>query len=147
MALSDMHDGVDAYTYAILGDGEINEGVVWETRMNASKFKADRLISILDWNGVQSDGTTEQIMPMGDIELKFKAFGYNTIVCDGHNVAAPQRSDRDHAKSVKGVPSIILAKTVKGKGISFMEGKNTWHGARLRDADYEAAMKELGGVQ
>ena len=146
LALSDMHDGVDAYTYAILGDGEINEGVVWETCMNASKFKADRLISILDWNGVQLDGTTEQIMPMGDIELKFKAFGYNTIVCDGHNVAALSAAI-ETAKSVKGVPSIILAKTVKGKGISFMEGKNTWHGAPVKDADYEAAMKELGGVQ
>ena len=109
-------------------------------------IKADRLISILDWNGVQLDGTTEQIMPMGDIELKFKAFGYNTIVCDGHNVAALSAAI-ETAKSVKGVPSIILAKTVKGKGISFMEGKNTWHGAPVKDADYEAAMKELGGVQ
>ena len=141
-----MHDDIDAYTYAVLGDGEINEGVVWETAMNASKFKADKLITILDWNGVQLDGTTEQIMPMGDIELKFKAFGYNTIVCDGHNVAALSAAI-ETAKSVKGVPSIILAKTVKGKGISFMGGKNTWHGAPVKDADYEAAMKELGGVQ
>ena len=145
MALADMHDGIDAYTYAILGDGEINEGVVWETCMNASKYKADRLISILDWNGVQLDGTTDEIMPMGDVALKFKAFGYNTILCDGHDVAA--LSDAIHvAKSVKGVPSIILAKTVKGKGISFMEGKNAWHGAPVKDPDYEQAMKELGGA-
>ncbi len=144
MALSDMHDGVDAYTYAILGDGEINEGVVWETCENASKFKADRLISILDWNGVQLDGTNEEIMPMGDVALKFKAFGYNTILCDGHDVAALSAAIAT-AKSVKGVPSIILAKTVKGKGVSFMEGKNTWHGAPVKDADYEAAMKELNG--
>ena len=147
LALSDMHDGVDAYTYAILGDGEINEGVVWETCMNASKFKADRLISILDWNGVQLDGTTEQIMPMGDIELKFKAFGYNTIVCDGHNVAALSAAIEADGRRLPGRPALILAATVKGKGISFMEGKNTWHGAPVKDADYEAAMKELGGVQ
>ena len=146
VALADKHDGIDAYTYAILGDGEINEGVVWETCMNASKFKADNLISILDWNGVQLDGTTEEIMPMGDIELKFKAFGYNTIVCDGHDVSAISAAI-ETAKSVKGVPSIILAKTVKGKGVSFMEGKNAWHGAPVKDADYEQAMKELGGAQ
>lgn len=146
VALADMHDGIDAYTYAILGDGEINEGVVWETAMNASKFKADKLITILDWNGVQLDGTTEEVMPMGDIELKWKAFGYNTIVCDGHDVASISSAIAT-AKTVKGVPTIILAKTVKGKGISFMEGKNTWHGAPVKDADYEQAMKELGGAQ
>ena len=141
-----MHDNNDAYTYANLGDGEINEGVVWETCMNASKFKADKLITILDWNGVQLDGTSEEIMPMGDIALKFKAFGYNTILCDGHDCAAISAAIAT-AKSVKGVPSIILAKTVKGKGVSFMEGKNIWHGAPIKDADYEAAMKELGGAQ
>lgn len=146
IAMADMHDGIDAYTYAILGDGEINEGVVWETCMNASKYKADHLISILDWNGVQLDGTTQDIMPMGDIELKFKAFGYNTIVCDGHDVSAISAAIAT-AKSVKGVPSIILARTVKGKGISFMEGKNTWHGAPIKDDNYEQAMKELGGAQ
>ena len=146
VALSDMHDDIDAYTYAILGDAEINEGVVWETAMNAYKFKADRLISILDWNGVQLDGTTEQIMPMGDMEAKWKAFGFNTIVCDGHDCAAIADAIAE-AKATKGVPSIILAKTVKGKGISFMEGKNTWHGAPVKDEHYEQAMKELGGAQ
>ena len=113
--------------------------------MNASKFKADKLITILDWNGVQLDGTTEQIMPMGDIELKWKAFGYNTIVCDGHDVAALSAAI-ETAKSVKGVPSIILAKTVKGKGVSFMEGKNAWHGKAIDDASFAQAMKELGGA-
>lgn len=146
MALADMHDGVDAYTYAILGDGEINEGVVWETCMNAFKYKADRLITILDWNKVQLDGTNDEIMPMGDVELKFKAFGYNTIVCDGHDVAAISAAIKT-AKSVKGVPSIILANTIKGKGVSFMEGKNAWHGAPIKDEHYEQAMKELGGAQ
>jgi len=146
MALSDAIDGIDAYTYAILGDGEINEGVVWETCENANKFKADRLISILDWNKVQLDGTTEEVMPQADIIGKFKAFGYNTIVCDGHNIAALSAAI-DLAKSCKGIPSVILAHTVKGKGVSFMEGKNTWHGKAIGDEDYRIAMKELGGAR
>ena len=146
MALADMHDDIDAYTYAILGDGEIQEGVVWETCMNASKFKADKLISILDWNGVQLDGTNDEVMPLGDVELKFKAFGYNTIVCDGHDVESFSNAIA-LAKATKGVPTIILAKTVKGKGISFMEGKNGWHGAPIGADHYATAMKELGGAQ
>ena len=85
-------------------------------------------------------------MPMGDMEAKWKAFGFNTIVCDGHDCAAIADAIAE-AKATKGVPSIILAKTVKGKGISFMEGKNTWHGAPVKDEHYEQAMKELGGAQ
>ncbi len=144
IVLSDMKDGIDAYTYAILGDGETNEGVVWETAMNASKYKAHRLITILDWNGVQLDGTNEEIMPMGDVALKWKAFGYNTIEADGHDVESISNAIY-LAKQCKERPSIILAHTVKGKGISFMEGKNTWHGAPVKDENYVQAMKELGG--
>lgn len=144
IALSDKLDNIGAYTYAILGDGEINEGVVWETCLNASKFKADNLITVLDWNKVQLDGTSDEIMPMGDIEAKFSAFGYNTIKIDGHDIekicAAVQI-----AKLCKGKPTIILAETVKGKGVSFMEGKNTWHGKAINDDEYKAAMAELGG--
>ena len=144
IALADMHDGIDAYTYAILGDGEINEGVVWETAMNASKFHANRLITILDWNGVQLDGTNEEIMPMGDVALKFKAFGYNTIEVDGHDVSDISAAI-EVAKTCKDRPTIILAHTVKGKGISFMEGDHSWHGKAIDDEHYEQAMKELGG--
>ncbi|MFV0321935.1 MAG: transketolase [Alphaproteobacteria bacterium] len=144
LALSDTADNIDAYTYAILGDGEINEGVIWETCLNAAKFKANRLITILDWNGVQLDGTTNEILPMGDVELKFKAFGFNTIICDGHN--AQDISDAiNKAKAQKDMPSIILAKTIKGKGVSFMEGKNIWHGAPINDELYAQAMQELEG--
>lgn len=145
VALSDMRDGVDAYTYAILGDGEINEGVIWETCLNASKFKVDRLITILDYNGVQLDGPTKDIMPMLDVAKKFEAFGYNIINCDGHNVGEIYAAINE-AKSKKGIPSIIIAKTVKGKGISFMEGKSEWHGKAISDIDYEIALKELGGI-
>ena len=135
-----------ARVYAILGDGEINEGTVWEALMAAVKYKADNLCAVLDWNGVQLDGTADQIMPMGDIRAKFEAFGWHCIECDGHDVDALYDAF-EQAKTIKGLPTIVLAHTIKGKGVSFMEGKNTWHGAPVKDADYEAAMKELGGVQ
>lgn len=135
-----------ARVYAILGDGEINEGTVWEALMAAVKFKADNLCAVLDWNGVQLDGTTEDIMPMGDIPAKFKAFGWNCIEIDGHDLDAVYDAF-ETAKTVKGVPTIILAHTVKGKGVSFMEGKNTWHGKAIGDEDYAKAMEELGGAK
>lgn len=133
-----------ARVYAVLGDGEINEGTVWEACMAASKFKADNLCAVLDWNGVQLDGTSEQIMPMGDIKAKFTSFGWNCIECDGHDVAELCKAF-ESAKEVKDVPSIILAHTVKGKGVSFMEGKSAWHGKAIDDACYVQAMKELEG--
>lgn len=135
-----------ARVYAILGDGEINEGTVWEALMAAVKFKADNLCAVLDWNGVQLDGTTEEIMPMGDIPAKFKAFGWNCIEIDGHDLDAVYDAF-ETAKTVKGVPTIILAHTVKGKGVSFMEGKNAWHGKAIGDEDYAKAMEELGGAK
>ena len=146
IALADCMDGRDSYTYAILGDGEIQEGVVWEAAENANKYKADHLITIVDWNGVQLDGTNDEIMPLGDLQGKGKAFGYNVIECDGHDVASISDAIAA-AKQVKGQPTVILAHTVKGKGVSFMEGKSAWHGKAIDDASYEQAMKELGGAQ
>lgn len=144
IALADRMDGRDAYTYAILGDGEINEGVVWETALNASKQKVDRLITILDWNGVQLDGTNDEIMPLGDVELKWKAFGYRVITVNGHDVEEISAAIVS-AKTIKDQPTIILAHTVKGKGVSFMEGNHAWHGAPIDDEHFEQAMKELEG--
>lgn len=135
-----------ARVYAILGDGEINEGTVWEALMAAVKFKADNLCAVLDWNGVQLDGTADQIMPMGDIRAKFEAFGWHCIECDGHDVDALYDAF-EQAKTIKGLPTIVLAHTIKGKGVSFMEGKNTWHGAAINDENYEKAMIELGGAK
>ena len=146
VALADRMDGRDSYTYAILGDGELNEGVIWETALNVNKWKPDHLITIVDWNKVQLDGTTDQIMPIGDLAAKFASFGYNVIECDGHDVAAISDAIAQ-AKAAKGVPSVILAHTVKGKGVSFMEGKNAWHGAPIDDESYKKAMEELGGAQ
>ena len=122
MALSARIKGQDSYTYVIMGDGEIQEGCVWEAAMSASKFKADHLIGFLDNNGVQLDGTLEEIMPMGDLRAKWEAFGWNVVPCDGHDVEDICRAVKE-AKAVSGKPSLILAKTVKGKGVSFMEGR------------------------
>ena len=146
MALGAKHQKKDFRVYTLLGDGEIQEGVVWEAAENANKYKADHLITIVDWNGVQLDGTNDEIMPLGDLQGKWKAFGYNVIECDGHDVASISDTIAA-AKQVKGQPTVILAHTVKGKGVSFMEGKSAWHGKAIDDASYEQAMKELGGAQ
>ncbi len=144
MALGLKLSNIDATVYAVMGDGEINEGTCWEGMMSAAKFKADNLVVILDRNHVQLDGTSEDIMPLGDVEAKFKAFGFEVINCNGHDVA--ELCDAiDQAKAVKGKPSVIIAETIKGKGVSFMEGKNTWHGKPINDEEYKAAMAELRG--
>lgn len=144
MSLSDRLKNNDAYTYVLLGDGELQEGVIWEGAMAAAKFKTDHLIAILDNNGVQLDGTLEEIMPMGNISDKWNAFGWNVIHCNGHDVEAISDSV-DKAKECKGKPSIIIASTVKGKGVSFMEGKNIWHGKPIGNEEYKIAKVELGG--
>lgn len=144
MALGEKLSGRDTTVYVLLGDGEIQEGIVWEGAMSASKFKVDNCIAILDNNGVQLDGTTEEIMPMGDISAKWRAFGWNVIEIDGHDVEAIANA-LDEAKNTKGKPTLINAKTVKGKGISFMEGKSMWHGKPISEDEYKQAMTELRG--
>ena len=144
MALGERMKKSDAYTYVLLGDGEVQEGGIWEAAMAASKYKADHLIAILDHNGVQLDGTLEEIMTIGDIGAKFESFGWNVIRCDGHDIASFSNAV-DEAKMSEERPSIIIAETVKGKGISFMEGKNIWHGKAIGPEEYEKAKMELGG--
>ncbi len=145
IALGNRMSGIDSTTYAILGDGESNEGVVWETAMSAYKFKADNLIAILDWNKVQLDGTMDQIMPMPNMKERWESFGWHAIECDGHDVAAICEAI-DAAKAEKGRPSILLCHTLKGKGVSFMEGKNKYHGAPLSAEELSGALEELGGA-
>lgn len=135
-----------ARVYAVLGDGEINEGAVWEASMSAAKYKADNLCAILDWNGVQLDGSSEEIMPLGDVRAKFESFGWHCLECDGHDVEALCAA-YDEAGQAKGRPTMILAHTIKGKGVSFMEGKSAWHGKAIGDAEFEQAMAELGGAK
>lgn len=144
MALSSKinHDGYRVY--CLLGDGEIEEGQVWEAAMTASKYKLDNLCAILDYNGLQIDGKIEDVIGLDNIEGKFKSFGFNTIVVDGHNIGQLLDSFQT-AKITKGKPTIIIAKTIKGKGVSFMENNAAWHGKAPNDEEYELAIKELMG--
>lgn len=145
MALGMRLKGLSNYVYAILGDGEINEGTVWETAMSAPKFKLDHLITVIDRNHVQLDGTVADIMPTESLADKWAAFGWNVICCDGHDIADLDRAFTE-AKANIGSPSVIIAETIKGKGVSFMEGKNTWHGTAISDENLAIALTELGGV-
>lgn len=145
MALGLKLSKIDSTVFAILGDGELDEGTVWEAAMAAPKFKADNLIAIVDRNGVQLDGTNEQILPLGDLKAKFTAFGWFVQECDGHNIESLCQAI-DQARVKDGVPKIILAHTVKGKGVSFMEGQHAWHGKPINDQEFAQAMSELGGA-
>ena len=144
MALAERLKNSDAYIYVILGDGECEEGGVWEAAMAASKFQTTHCIAFLDHNGVQLDGTLEEIMPMGDFAAKWASFGWNVISCNGHDVEEIANAVAK-AKEETQKPSIVICETVKGTGISFMEGKNIWHGKAIGDEDYKEAKKELGG--
>ena len=145
IALGMRLNGLDNYVYAVLGDGEINEGTVWETALSAPKFQLDHLIAVIDRNRVQLDGTMEEIMPTEPLAEKWAAFGWNVIACDGHDVAALDAAFT-LAKTNHDSPTMIIANTIKGKGVSFREGKNTWHGAAISDENLAQALSELGGM-
>ena len=144
MAMGLKLNGSPARVYAVLGDGELNEGTIWEAAMSAPKFALDNLCAIVDWNHVQLDGTTEQIMPIRDLAGQWRAFGWNVIECNGHDIMALDAA-LDATEACKGQPTVIIADCVKGKGVSFMEGKSAWHGAAIDDESYAKAMAELGG--
>ena len=145
MAMALKLNNSPAKVYAVLGDGELNEGVIWETAMSAAKFKLDNLIAIVDYNKVQLDGTTDDIMPLGDLAAKWEAFGWTVLECDGHDLEALHFCV-SVADGAVGAPTVIIANTIKGKGVSFMEGKNTWHGKAIDDESFAKAMEELGGA-
>ena len=142
MALSAKLDGKDYRVYSILGDGEIEEGQVWEAAMFAAHYKLDNLTVFLDNNGLQIDGNIADVMDSNPIDEKFKAFNWHVITIDAHNYDEI-RNAIDEAKTVKGKPTIIIAKSVKGKGVSFMENQASWHGSAPNKEQYEQAMKEL----
>ena len=144
-AVAAKQDRTPETIYLLMGDGEIQEGIVWEAAMAASKYKLDNLIAILDNNGVQLDGTLEEIMPMGDIAAKWKSFGWEVMHCDGHSISGVYDAITRAKELKNGKPVIIIAKTVKGKGVSFMEGQNAWHGKPIGPEEYAAAIKELEG--
>jgi len=136
------HDGYRVY--CLLGDGEIEEGQVWEAAMTATKYKLDNLCAILDYNNLQIDGTVEEVKGLDNIEGKFKSFGFNTIVVDGHNMEQLLDSF-ETAKMTKGKPTMIICKTIKGKGVSFMENKAEWHGKAPSEEEHRLAIEELMG--
>lgn len=134
------HDGYRVY--CLVGDGEIEEGQIWEAAMTSYKYKLDNLCVIVDNNNLQIDGKIQDVKGLDNIEGKFKAFGFNTIVIDGNNME--QIIDAfETAKLTKGKPTAIIAKTVKGKGVSFMENQASWHGKAPNEEEYEKAIKEL----
>ena len=142
MALSSKmnHDGIRVY--CILGDGELEEGQIWEAAMSSHKYKLDNLCAIVDYNGLQIDGNVTDVKALDDLQGKFKSFGFNVINTDGNNIETLIDAF-ETAKLCKGMPSVIIAKTIKGKGVSFMEGKAEWHGKAPNDEEYNKAIKEL----
>jgi transketolase len=130
--------------YVMIGDGENDCGQIWEAAMSASHFKVDNLTAILDRNNLQLDGQTEQIMSIEPVTDKWKAFGWHVIEINGHNFKEIL-SAFDSAKQIKGKPTIIIAHTIKGKGVSFMEGAVGFHGKAPDEEQYKQAMTDLGG--
>ena len=151
MALVGKYNKKSYRVYAIMGDGEVAEGQVWEAMLTAAKFKLDNLCAVVDVNGLQIDGKTEDVMPTEPLDQKFEAFGWHVIKVDGHDYEEIANAFAE-AESIKGKPTMILAKTVKGKGVSFMENEAGWHGKAPNDEQYaqaraelEATLKELEG--
>ena len=142
MALAGKMDNGSYRVYVVLGDGETDEGNVWEAAMAAAKYKLDNLTAILDRNRLQLDGATEEICPLDPLPDKWRAFGWNVMEIDGHNMREILDS-LDEAEKVKGKPTIIIAHTIKGKGVSFMEGENKYHGKALSKDELERALEEL----
>ena len=145
MALGLKHQGKSARVYTLLGDGEIQEGQVWEACMAASHYKLDNLVVIVDNNGLQIDGDVAKVMSPYPIADKLEAFGFHTIAIDGHDFDQMEQAFAE-AKTVKGKPTAIVMKTVKGKGVSFMENNAGWHGKAPNDAEYAQAMDEMQAV-
>ncbi len=142
MALAAKLDGRDYRTYTMLGDGESEEGQVWEAFMFAAHYKLDNLCVMIDWNGLQIDGPVAEVMNPTPHDKKLEAFGFHVIVADGHDFDEIEKAF-EKAKTVKGKPTAIIFKTVKGKGVSFMENKVDWHGVAPNDEQYEIAIAEI----
>ena len=143
MAISAKLDDKNYRVYCILGDGEIEEGQIWEAAMASNKYKLDNLCVIVDNNNLQIDGTIEEVMSSYPIDEKFRSFGFQVINIDGHDIDEIIKAF-DVAKNVKEKPTCIIAKTTKGKGISFMQNQVGWHGKAPNEEQYKKAMEELG---
>lgn len=143
MALANRLNEDPGRIYVLLGDGEIQEGIVWEAAMSAAHYKLDNLVAMVDHNGLQIDGRNDDVMTVMPIADKFRAFGWNVIEIDGHDMEQILKAFED-ARSCKGCPTCIVAETTKGKGVSFMEDQAGWHGKAPNDEQAEQALRELG---
>jgi len=142
MALAGKLDNKDYYVYVMLGDGEIEEGQVWEAAMSSSHYKLNNVIAFVDFNGLQIDGEVKNVMNVTPIKEKFDAFGWNTIEIDGHDFSEIENAIKK-AKESTDKPTAIIAHTIKGKGVSFMENEAGWHGKAPNDDEYKMACSEL----
>ena len=144
MALTNKLDNDPGRIYVLLGDGEIQEGIVWEALMSAAHYKLDNMVAILDHNGLQIDGKNEDVMTVAPVVEKFQAFGWNVIQIDGHDFEQILDAFKQ-ARACKGKPTMIVAETIKGKGVSFMENNAGWHGKAPDEEQTKQALAELGG--
>ena len=142
MALASKLDHEGVRVYCICGDGEMQEGQIWEAAMSACHYKLDNLCLVVDNNNLQIDGKVNEVMSIYPLDEKFKSFGFEVITIDGHNMKEIIKAF-DKAKTVKGKPTVIIAKTIKGKGVSYMENVVSWHGKAPKEEEYNLAMKEL----
>ena len=144
MALAGRVDNNDGRVYALLGDGELQEGLVWEAAMSAGHYGLDNLVAIVDWNGLQIDGKNSDVMTVEPVGDKFRAFGWHVIEIDGHDYKEIIES-LARARGIKGKPTAIIARTHKGKGVSFMEDEAGWHGKAPDQEQTAKAVAEIGG--
>ncbi len=145
MAIAAKRMATDQKVYVIIGDGEANEGPVWEALMLATHHKLDNFLVIVDQNGFQAMGATDEVLGLGDLQVKFEAFGFECVRADGHDEGAIDGAIRRAWGSSAEVPKAVVARTIKGKGVSFMEGDNRWHYMRLNEDTYSLAIQELQG--
>ena len=144
MAIAGKMDKKEYRVYCILGDGELEEGQIWEAAMSANKYKLDNLCVIIDNNNLQIDGTVEEVMSSYPIDEKFRSFGFEIIKIDGHDIEEIIKA-LEVAKTIKEKPTCIIAKTIKGKGVSYMENQVGWHGKAPNEEQYNEAIKQLEG--
>ena len=136
--------GEDTWVYSLHGDGELQEGQIWEAAMYAAHHKIDNILSFVDCNGQQIDGSTDDVMSLGDLAGKWAAFGWHVLSCDGHDFVDLQRTiQAGHARRGTGQPTVVLMKTEMGKGVDFMEGTHKWHGIAPSDEQLEMALGQL----
>lgn len=144
IAMGLQRKGTDQKVYAIVGDGELNEGPIWEGALVAAHHRMDNLMLIVDKNGFQAMGTTDDVLALGDLQAKFTSFGFETLEVDGHDEAAVDASIRQLWATGVGKPKALIARTVKGKGVPFMESDNRWHYTRLNPQTFAEAIAALG---